>query len=300
MVAKLMLLHAETPMHPGAGSALGTVDLPVARERHTGFPLIPGSSLKGVLRDKCANGNPKDEKVFAVFGPDTEGAAKHAGALSLTDARLLAFPLRSLSGLFAWVTCPAVLERFLRDLRIVGGNQELQESASQLVVKAKSLTENQALVSQGTGLRANGSLVLEEFDYNAIEEDAVKVLGEKLEKKLGEGVVRLSTHMAVISDNAFGYSTKFATEVMARIALDSGTKTVKDGALFYEEFLPAGTVFYSLTLAEAPKGESVPTDLTTAEHVIGYIEAALEPDKNLIQIGANATTGKGLCTAVLV
>jgi CRISPR-associated protein Cmr4 len=153
MVAKLMLLHAETPMHPGAGSALGTVDLPVARERHTGFPLIPGSSLKGVLRDKCANGNPKDEKVFAVFGPDTEGAAKHAGALSLTDARLLAFPLRSLSGLFAWVTCPAVLERFLRDLRIVGGNQELQESASQLVVKAKSLTENQALVSQGTGLR---------------------------------------------------------------------------------------------------------------------------------------------------
>jgi CRISPR-associated protein Cmr4 len=128
----------------------------------------------------------------------------------------------------------------------------------------------------------------------------VKVLGEKLEKKLGEGVVRLSTHMAVISDNAFGYSTKFATEVMARIALDSGTKTVKDGALFYEEFLPAGTVFYSLTLAEAPKGESVPTDLTTAEHVIGYIEAALEPDKNLIQIGANATTGKGLCTAVLV
>ena len=36
----------------------------------------------------------------------------------MTDARLLAFPVRSLKGVFAWVTCPAVLERFHRDLQL--------------------------------------------------------------------------------------------------------------------------------------------------------------------------------------
>ena len=40
----------------------------------------------------------------------------HAGAITLTDARILAFPVRSLKGVFAWVTCPAVLERLARDL----------------------------------------------------------------------------------------------------------------------------------------------------------------------------------------
>lgn len=32
---------------------LGTVDLPVQRERHTGWPTIPGSAPKGILRDRC-------------------------------------------------------------------------------------------------------------------------------------------------------------------------------------------------------------------------------------------------------
>src|SRR5437660_12574596 len=52
-VARLLFLHAQTGLHPGSGTALGTVDLPVQRERHTRWPLIPGSALKGILRDLC-------------------------------------------------------------------------------------------------------------------------------------------------------------------------------------------------------------------------------------------------------
>ncbi len=38
--AKPMFIIAETPIHPGSGSELGIVDLPIQRERHTNFPKI--------------------------------------------------------------------------------------------------------------------------------------------------------------------------------------------------------------------------------------------------------------------
>src|SRR5579883_2594564 len=104
----LLGLHALTSLHPGTGTALGTVDLPVQRERHTQWPTISGSALKGVLRDACresiksryqddgedlpererrtrrdkAN---EDRDLVSVFGPPTGRADEHAGALSLTD-----------------------------------------------------------------------------------------------------------------------------------------------------------------------------------------------------------------------
>ena len=51
MKQQIMSIFTRTPLHVGAGSAVGVVDLPVMRERHTGYPVIPGSSLKGVLAD---------------------------------------------------------------------------------------------------------------------------------------------------------------------------------------------------------------------------------------------------------
>src|SRR5438874_8114755 len=127
----LLGLHALTSLHPGTGTALGLVDLPVQRERHTQWPTIPGSAIKGVARDACrehfALTDKTDRKTAdkqntllrAAFGPDTDSAAEFAGAVSFTDARLLAFPVRSLAGVFAHVTCPAVLRRLTRDLEMV-------------------------------------------------------------------------------------------------------------------------------------------------------------------------------------
>src|SRR6516162_5796841 len=126
IVGALLSLHAQTALHPGAGTALGTVDLPVQRERHTLWPTIAGSALKGILRDACREkiaarsdldqlpryddkpDKPADRRGKArekanstlelneLFGPPTEGSHEFGGALSVTDARLLAFPVRSL------------------------------------------------------------------------------------------------------------------------------------------------------------------------------------------------------------
>ncbi len=126
--AALLFLHAQTSLHPGSGATVGAVDLPVQRERHTQWPVIPGSSLKGVLREacrRCVKNPPGDDPdadpwIEAMFGPSTREAAKHAGALAITDARILAFPVRSLRGVFAWVTAPGVVVRLNRDLALAG------------------------------------------------------------------------------------------------------------------------------------------------------------------------------------
>ena len=154
--------------HPGSGTALGVVDLPVQRERHTAWPMIPGSALKGVLRDCCRQHVPgrrgkeadSDPDLVTAFGPPTSEADKHAGAISLTDARLLAFPVRSLKGVFAWVTCPAALERLNRDLKMVGLSP---------LGNPPSLGADQAACSEGCPLLVeNNKLVLEEFEFTRV------------------------------------------------------------------------------------------------------------------------------------
>jgi CRISPR-associated protein Cmr4 len=90
-VGAILYLQALTPLHPGSGTALGTVDLPVQRERHTNWPVIPGSSVKGVLREA----SPKELRQRLFGTGDSDGTS--AGALSFTDARLLALPVRSLT-----------------------------------------------------------------------------------------------------------------------------------------------------------------------------------------------------------
>ena len=45
----LLTLYTRTPLHVGSGTSVDVVDLPIMRERITGFPVIPSTSLKGVL-----------------------------------------------------------------------------------------------------------------------------------------------------------------------------------------------------------------------------------------------------------
>ena len=64
--AKPLFFMCETPLHAGSGSDLGIVDLPIQRERHTNFPKVESSSLKGALREGFENGKELDinNKLF--------------------------------------------------------------------------------------------------------------------------------------------------------------------------------------------------------------------------------------------
>jgi CRISPR-associated protein Cmr4 len=103
---------------------------------------------------------------------------------------------------------------------------------------------------------------------------------------------RLQQHLVVLSDEYFTHFVRHATEVVARIGLDYEKKTVKAGALFYQEFLPAETLFYSLVFANASRRDG---HGSTADQMLAYLRQHVA-DATVLQIGGDETTGKGLCT----
>lgn len=308
--AALLFLHAQTSLHPGSGTALGVVDLPVQRERHTQWPLIPGSALKGVLRDRCrehvlenhgedrdADGklrrtrrrvaNEEDRELVAVFGPGKisgDETSSHAGALAVTDARILAFPVRSLKGVFAWVTCPAVLGRLNRDLA-------LARYAPPPPIP-RSLDKGQAHCPTGSPLLVDDKwLVFEEFEFER-SGDCRDLAGWLAEQAVNDDFTRdrLKSHLAVLADDDFDHFVRHATEVAARIGLDYDRKTVKEKALFYQEFLPCETIFYALLLGhDSRNGQAM-----SAPRVLEWLGERLH-DGAVLQIGGDETIGKGLC-----
>ena len=276
----LLFIHALTGLHPGSGTALGVVDLPVQREHHTDWPIIPGSSLKGVMRAEC--GLKDDKDVLAVFGPKTDSASDHAGAVAFSDARILTFPVRSLTGVFAWVTCSAVLDRLSRDFGLVGGDN------FPLVPKIEKDTA--ACAEDSPLIAHDGHLMLEEFEFSRAG-DAGKVADWIASRAVEDRGTqnRLRSHLAILHDNDFTHFVRNATEVVARVGLDE-RKTVRKGALFYEEYLPAETLFYSLVLcsdSRRPKSQ-----LSSAADILRWLGDKVPP---ILQIGGDETVGKGFC-----
>ena len=282
----LLFIHALTGLHPGSGTALGVVDLPVQRERHTEWPLIPGSSLKGVMRAECAQETTRnDENLLAVFGPETGAAADHAGAIAFSDARILAFPVRSLTGVFAWVTCSAVLDRLTRDFGLVGGGDI---PAVPAVEKDKvACVQDSPLIAH----KAEGCLMLEEFEFSRsgdAKEVAEWIASHAVRDAGTQG--RLRSHLAVLHDDDFTHFVRNATEVVARVGLDYERKTVRAGALFYEEYLPAETIFYSLVLCSNSRRPN--SQLSDAADIVEWVRGKAP---KTLQIGGGETVGKGFC-----
>ncbi len=281
MNAKLLFVHTLSPLHAGTGQGVGVIDLPIAREKATNLPYLPGSSLKGVLREACTN---KDTRA-KTFGPETSNASDHAGAVHFTDQRLLLMPIRSLAGTFAWVTSPFVLRRFLRDIEMVKG-ADFPSSAPEIAEK------NECLVAQGTALKAyDEQVILEDIplspneiaDANAWAEELAAVLFPDSDewKKI------FKARFCIVHDAVFGFLVETATEVVARIALEDDKKTVKKGALWYEESLPAESVLSGLVVAAPVEKADI-----NRETIFSTIEKLVEKP---LQIGGNATVGRGLC-----
>lgn len=281
-----LFIHALTGLHPGSGTALGVVDLPVQRERHTGWPVIPASSLKGVLRDALRR-KVDNEAWIALFGPETERASDHAGALSFTDARILAFPVRSLRGVFAWVTCPAVLERFKRDLALAG----VAGWAGPLPTVAASETMLCAATSPVLiGDKEPKQALLEEFEFSRVgDAEPVRTWIAGNAGIDDDAKKRITSHLAILHDDDFGHFVQYATEVTARIGLDYEKRTVKKGALFYQEFLPPETLLYAVVMADDSRSKDWPSP---AEQVLKKFR---DNCPSRLQIGADETIGKGLC-----
>lgn len=281
---KLLFVHALSPLHAGTGQSIGAIDLAIARDRATGMPYLPGSSLKGSLRARAAE--QKLEKLIAVFGPETNNASEHAGAIVLGDANLLLLPVRSVAGTYAWVTSPLLLDRYTRDAREAG-----------LTVPAmpRAASVEGCLVAKGSKLKlpAGDRVVFEDLDFKAEESDLAGKLADELGRHLfpdsfGDHATwrdSLKTRLCVVHDDVMSFLAQHGTDVVARIALDAETKTVKGGQLWYEENLPSECVLLSIV-------GCVGNGKATASDVFQVLDGLT---KGSIQLGGKATVGRGRC-----
>jgi len=320
-LVKPFFMLCETPLHAGSGNDLGIIDLPIQRERHTGFPKIEASGLKGGIRQAFERSkkmelivqteigeqsqlvtDEKEKVLDLLFGPDK--GDEHAAALGFTDARTLLFPVKSMKGVFAWVTCPNVLSRFIHDLKLCGLEPEFQ------LPKAYSAARGcQLFVNDNTN-----KVVLEEytFEIEHREDEQVSKLAEWLaEHAIPKGSEydylrkKIKKDILVLPDDEFRDFVQLSTEVVTRVRIDPVKGTVQKGALFTEEYLPAETVLYALALA-APLfiGEKDREKLKELKEKYFFrqeksvMDAFLKNQPAVMQLGGNATIGKGIVRVV--
>lgn len=216
MTIQITLIHALTPLHAGTGQAVGAIDLPIARERPTGIPLLPGSSLKGA----CARAPAIRGRLRSwVRTPPMPATARAPSQFS--DAHLLLLPVRSLWAPCAWVTSPYLLQRFARDVLEAG--IRLQPPKPQ--TPSSIASSRQALPY---GALPPGRVVLEDLDFIPDEPAELTTLAKRLDEWLHAGEApHACQHLCVVHDNVMSTLMETATEVNARIALNDETKTVK-------------------------------------------------------------------------
>lgn len=284
----LLGLISETCLHAGAGSSVGVVDLPIQREGHNGWPCVFGSAVKGALRALAEEQIRNQDVLFSVFGPDTKNASDNAGALMVGDARLLLLPVRSLTTTFKWVTCPEALKRLARDASRLAC---LDASA----LKIPTVTGTQALAAVGAG---ESDLFLEEYRFSQTEHQEVTALASVLASLMGrdDSEDEVRRRLVLVSDDMFSHLAQAAIPVNPHNAVDSGTKTANDGALWYEETLSPETLLYVPLVAVNARRRN--SNLNSAS-VMNEL-TNLFSENHWLQLGGNETVGMGWCAVTVL
>ncbi|MCL2284148.1 MAG: type III-B CRISPR module RAMP protein Cmr4 [Fibromonadales bacterium] len=271
--SSILKLYALTPVHVGSGSSVGIVDLPIMRERTTNYPVIPSSGMKGAMRahfDRYKDTKIAGKEQIAQFGKLTEqifgtseGDGGYAGSLSVSDAKLLAFPMRSNHAPFVHITCPTILKRFSKDLKITNHSLKVEE----LVIG-----ENKAICVKGD---LSGKVLLEDY--------VVEATNQKY--NFGSFFEDLDT-LLIVSDSVFDYAVQ-CTQITAQIKIDQETGTTANGSLRYQEELPADSLMYSLVFWGDSHGAVELKNKTIKDYVKDKVV------NDIIQIGGDSTCGRG-------
>ncbi len=286
-----LFLYAISPVHMGAGNTVGVIDNPIQRERHTRHPCFAGSGIKGAVRHGFEAMGGDRALINRLFGPEAGSSELHAGAVSFGDAQLLVFPVRSLRNGYVYATCPQALGRASRLLSLLG------------IPTDWKIPE----VSQGRCFLANPELLtgeklhLEAFEYQArVSPDLPQLAHDLAVKGLPKGPAhaffrtKLERDLVVLADTDFGYFAENATLVEPHVRIDAETGSGRDGGLFYSENLPPEALLVAPLLASVTRTGNQ-SDFLNAEEVMIKLRNLL--DAKVLQIGGDATTGRGLVTA---
>ncbi len=264
----LHLLEALTSIRVGDGGQIGAIDLPLARESHTCWPAIPGSSLKGALRAHARGLLPRckaqDDAIAYVFGdpapnaddPSTAGSVPARGRLTVGGATLLALPVRSLRGGHLLLTCPLALARVARE----HGASPAIPAVTRSIHLPTGATERFRVdhTLRGTD---QAFAVVEDLSIPLTDSPEVDAWATQIAQWTGDDTSR--RHLAVGPDELFDHAVRAWTETRTRNAIDPDTGVVRDGLLFSVEMLPASTLLWTHLRwsAEDDEGDKIASQL---------------------------------------
>ena len=295
-----VFLYAVSPVHMGAGQAIGVIDNPIQRERHTGHPCFAGSGIKGAVRHSFKNLGGDENHISRLFGPESGSPDLHAGAVSFGDAQVVALPVRSLKGGFVYATCPQAIARAQRLLAHLGLTR--QWPALPEVKQGTCLTSHTAQL----GGKDADRLHLEAFEYQATDKAcaALQTIAQDLAQNAlpaGDGYsffrAKLATDLVVLSDSDFDYFSQNAMLIEPHVRIEDETGTASDGGLFYTENLPPESLLIAPLLASQTRSGKAEEKIEAIQ-VMAHMKAVLH--SKLLQVGGDATTGRGLVAATVV
>lgn len=275
---KIISLYAISSVHAGSGASTDVVDLPIQRERHTNWPFIQASGVKGAMRDHFESfyedaKNDSYEIAKEIFGSSKFSNTQEtvAGSISVSDAKLLAFPMRSNFYPFVWITCPSVIKRLAKDYSLVSGEEN---SFTDTTFKNEAISLK--------GIDKDSEVLLEDMEVTVTEKN------ESLPKWI-EPYIKKAERLLLVSDEIFNYAVTHCCEIQTQITIEDKTGTTVDGSLRYQELLPADSIMYVVFAWGSIRVNDEEKKVTDSS--LEIIQSTLN---NHIQIGGDLTLGKGL------
>lgn len=294
-LADLVFLMPITPVHAGIGRG-GIVDLPIQRDEY-GYPQIYSSSLKGALKttllnafiENLGNYDKARKAVVALLGPEPEEGESFESSIAILDANILTMPVRSLRGVYVYVTSPLLLRRFCDVLDLVekyqGKNKGQQETKEQSQGKNQGQQETKDQ-SQSSGLKSEDlrkcieqiekklpkghavcvgdnkeeceSIKLKELEDKVllVEEVFLEIKDDLCDKdqntlKQLKQELRLEKPLLIFHDDIVNEVIDRSLIRLTRVRLERETKTVGGGP-WIEEYIPPSTVLYTAVLYKTP------------------------------------------------
>jgi CRISPR-associated protein Cmr4 len=266
--------------------------------------------LKGALKATAeSNGWDANTELAPAFGKGETGG--NQGALIFKEASLLAFPVRSLAGTFAWVTSRLILARLCRWLKEAGLEAQPLAMQAQTLLDATTSLDNDAQHALGPQRNGGGAdpafddstLRLGENGPYVLEGLALQAANDLTQRKaLADFAATLTgllfgrddkvwapffrQRLLLLPHAPFDHLVQTATEVRPNIRIgEKGVTT--DGSLRYTEFLPAETLLLSFVHLEE-------TMLCATADKDGLWSKCAALMNRSFQLGADESKGKGI------
>lgn len=280
MKAEMLVIKCITNLHIGtSGSAYGEIKNEVEKDVVLGTPVIPASGIKGALRDfwKVDNKN----NIVSIFGSEAEETDANKkgkkGNCRFVSGQLLFRAMRVSMGNCAYclVTTPELIKMMLETIESF--QIELSDNADEKIEKLKTafddikveLNKLSDQVIAGIVSKANDSI-------QEVEGCQIRKV-ETSENELYKFLLKLSESVPVVIMKT-EFFQMIDLPIVARNYLENG----KSSNLWYEEFVPHQSYFYSVLLWEQE-------DKTI---FVNFIKGIC---KQPVAFGGNNSVGYGYC-----